>query len=365
MKVRSLELWCLLLAGCLGSGCATHSKHGLDPARAAEIENTVVRRPFQLSQELEDRILVLDAARVSESDIQEVLSHAPAPRLIKIRGGINIKAIYPVFRRMGSFTEFLRGMGYPELSLTNLDDGGVAYSCYEDSEKLAGMIAWFYEREGLRPMIVGHSQGGMQAIKILHRLADQPAKPIPQWNPLTWHREPTTEFTDPLTGERRPVTSLVLPYVTAVGAGGLTRMLPNQWEMNLKLRSIPDSVEEFTGFCKELDVLGGDYLGYGPANLFKANGRANVRNVWLPKEYSHGAMPESSHLARNPAIKDWLNRYQPSPAYESTPKLDTQFEGNTKNILWAAEVWYSIKKHWVLELQNYIRAHRAKQNAGR
>ena len=27
-----------------------------------------------------------------------------------------------------------------------------------DSEELTGMIAWYYEHEGLRPMMVGHSQ---------------------------------------------------------------------------------------------------------------------------------------------------------------------------------------------------------------
>lgn len=364
MRICRIGVLILLCAGGLVSGCATHSKKGLNLAQAEQVENAL-RHQFKLSPELEERILALHAAHVSARDIEEVLSKAPAPRIIKIRGGINVRSFYPVFKRMGSFTDFLLGMGYPGLSLTNLDDGGYAYSCYEDSTKLAGLLAWFYEREGLRPMIVGHSQGGMQAVKILHRLSDVPAKPIPVWNPLMWRPDNTAEFLDPLTGKRRPVNSLVLPYVTAVGAGGLTRVLPNQWEMNTKLRSIPDSVEEFTGFCKERDMLGGDYMGYGPANLFKANGRAKVRNVWLPAEYSHGAMPETSHLLKSPAIKDWLNHYQPSPDPEATPKLDVQFDADTRNLLWAAEVWYSLKKHWVLELQNHIRAQRARQNARR
>lgn len=362
MRFRSQDLWVLCCAGLLFTGCATHSKRGLDARAAAQIENTVIRRSSPLSPGLEDRILALDPERVSAAEVRDVLSRAPAPRVIKIRGGINIKAIYPVFRRMDSFSDFLRGMGYPDAALTNADGSGKAYSCYEDSEKFAGMLPWFYEREGLRPVIVGHSQGGMQAIKVLHRIADHPARPIHQWNPLTWRREATTNYTDPLTGETKPVTSFVLPYVSAVGAGGLTRVLPNQWEINLKLRSVPDSVEEFTGFCKTKDLLGGDYLGYGPANLFKANGKAHVRNVWLPAEYSHGGMPESSHLLKDPEIVAWLDGYQPSPAAESTPTLDRQFKGNTKHILWAAEVWHSLKKHWVLELQNYIRARRAKAN---
>ena len=49
------------------------------------------------------------------------------------------------------------------------------------------------------------------------------------------------------------------------GAGGLTRILPSVWDMNTRLHDIPDSVEEFIGFCKEKDLLGGDYLGYGSA----------------------------------------------------------------------------------------------------
>ena len=34
-------------------------------------------------------------------------------------------------------------------------------------------------------------------------------------------------------------------------------------------------------------------------------------------------------------------------------------EGDSMNILWAADVWYSIKKHWVLEAQRFLRAKNA------
>ena len=66
---------------------------------------------------------------------------------------------------------------------------------------------------------------------------------------------------DPVEWKSRPVVGLRIPYATAVVAGGLGRALPNQWEMNGKLRKIPDSVEEFTGFQKGMDALGGDLLG--------------------------------------------------------------------------------------------------------
>lgn len=365
MKARSVVMLpLLLLVAVLMSGCATQHTRALDAARARQVEETYLRQQYRLSPELEEKILALDAQHVSARDIQEVLSQAPAPRIIKIRGGVDIRGgIYTVYKRMWSFSEFLMGMGYPGLSLTNPGDGTYAYSCYEKGEAMAGLMAWFYEREGLRPMLVGHSQGGIQAVKILHKLAGHSGKPIPLWNPLTWQAESRYEFTDPLTGQSQTVTNLVIPYTAVVGAGGITRVMPNQWEVIDKLRSIPDSVEEFTGFCKTFDILGGDYLGYGRANLFKPNGHALVRNVWLPASYSHGAMPESSHLVKSPAIKDWLDRYQPSPEAESEPRLDQQLEGDTTHILWAAEVWYGIKKHWVLELQRMIRAHRKQPHA--
>jgi hypothetical protein len=147
------------------------------------------------------------------------------------------------------------------------------------------------------------------------------------YNPLTWQKENRYEIANPVTGQRLPVVGLKLPYVSAVGAGGLTRVLPNQWEMNFKLRTIPDTVEEFTGFCKEKDLLGGDFLGYGPANHFKANGTAVVRNVWLPSEYAHGRIPDTKHLLQSQAMKDWINNYRASREPVVHPKLDVVFEG--------------------------------------
>jgi len=333
------------------SGCATYSRRGLDPEHARQVEFSTVRRDFALSAEIKREILALDSKHVTEEDIRRVLSHAPAPRIINIHGGI-----YPVHRRMISFSEFLIGMGYPAASITNASDGTYTFSCYESSEKIAGVIAWYYEREGLRPMIVGHSQGGMQAVKVLRKLAGLSSNRLYVWNPLTWKREERFEITDPLTGQTRPVVGLQLPYASSVGGGGLTRILPNQWDMCFTLRDVPDSVEEFTGFYKGKDLLGGDYLGYGPANNFKSMGKAVVRNVVLPSAYKHGAIPDTKHLLKSQEMKDWINNYRPPDKAVNAPQLDVKFDVDSKHILWAADVWYSIKKHWVLELQRRIRA---------
>jgi hypothetical protein len=179
------------------------------------------------------------------------------------------------------------------------------------------------------------------------------------WNPLTWKREERCEVVDPLSGRTRPAAEIRLPYATAVGAGGITRILPNQWDMTFRLHSIPNSVEEFTGFCKHFDLSGGDFLGYGSANYYKATGTAVVRNVWLPTKYRHGSIPDTKHLLKDPKMVDWINRYRPTNDQVSRPELDVQFDGDSSHIIWAADVWFSIKKHWVLELQSSIRAKRA------
>ena len=118
-------------------------------------------------------------------------------------------------------------------------------------------------------------------------------------------------------------------------------------------------MEEFTGFCKGNDLLGGDFLGYGPANHFKSSGTAVVRNVWLPAEYKHGEIPDTQHLLKSQQIKDWINNYRPATEPIVMPELGHAVRRGQHHILWAADVWYSIKKHWVLELQRLIRARRA------
>jgi len=340
-----------ICAALLFSGCGTVHRHGLDPLRAAAIEKATVARQQRLSSELEERILALDPGHVTGQDIRETLSRAPAPQIINIHGGLT-----KVIPMMVSFSEFLAGMGYPLESITNGADGTYSFSCLESSDMIAGMIAWYYEKEGLRPMIVGHSQGGMQAVKVLYKLAaDTPAK-LAVWNPLTWRSEERYEITDPLTGQTRPATGLQLPYATALAAGGLTRFLPNQWDMAFRLRTIPDTVEDFTGFYKGQDLLGTD-LGDGSVNHFKAAGKAQVRNIELPAFWSHGSVPDTRHLLNSQELKDRINAYTPDQPMTLDDPANSDPE--TMHLMWAQDVWFSIKKHWVLELQRLIRARRA------
>jgi len=210
-------------------------------------------KSLALDRALEDRMLALDPTHVTGADVRETLVKAPAPRVVLIHGGI-----YPVYLAMSSFAEFLIGMGYPEAELRRPDnvlDSLYSYSPYQDSRELAGLIAWYYERDGMRPMIVGHSQGGVQAVKVLDELAGIFGDELTVWNPVTDAAEARTTIVDPLSGEPRPVVGVTVSYVSVVGAGGAALLLPNQWSMVHRLRTIPDTVDEFTGFSISVDLV--------------------------------------------------------------------------------------------------------------
>jgi len=318
------------------------------PPSLQQIEASLTERYQSLTPEREEKILALDPEHVSARNLQEVLADGPAPRILMIQGGL-----LPIQVAMKSFSKFIIGMGYPEWSARDPMDGAYSHSSFRDSGKIAGLIAGYYEKDGLRPMLLGHSLGGIQAVKVLQLLAgESSARPV-VWNPLTQRPEDRHTFRDPLTGETQDITNLQVCYATTLASGGLGRIIPSQWGMNFSLRKIPNTVEEFTGFSIGLDIFGGDYLGFGPANLFHSPGTAQVRNVRLPTGRNHWTVPITENLLQDQASLDWINNYVPGDARTNDPA----FRANA-HVLWAADVWHSIKRHWVIELQNYIRAQR-------
>jgi pimeloyl-ACP methyl ester carboxylesterase len=336
------------------SGCASSDYQYREPTYNEPVVRGAVLRNLQLELRLQNEILALDPEHLTEQDIKNVLSRAPAPRIINIHGGLPL-----VYVAMESFSKFLIGMGYPEGRIRNPADGAYSYSSYKNSADLAGIIAWYYEKEGMPPMLIGHSLGGQQAIKVLHRLAGSFENNLPVRNPLTETSENRYTIVDPLTGSARPVVGIRVGYATVVGTGGTSRLLPQQWTMFGKLRRIPDSVEHFTGVFIDMDVLGGDWLGFGDyVSAYTALGRAHVRNLVLPYDYSHISVPDTLHLAEDKDARDWINRYTPADRRLSSEAASKE------NILWAADVWYSIKKQWCLEVQRLIRAKRKAQDLG-
>jgi hypothetical protein len=347
MKSRIQVLALVAAAACIlaAGGCATR------PAKAPEpqpVANSVMRS-LALDRALEDRILALDPERVSEDDVRTTLAAAPAPQIILLHGGV-----YPVHLVMESFGRFLAGMGYPEARIRDRGDRRWSHSPYEDSAHLAGLVAWYYERDGLPPMLIGHSQGGIQAVKVLRELDGQLSDRIAVWNPITDSAEDRTTIVDPLTGHERPVLGLSVAYVSAAAAGGAALLLPNQWSMMAHLRTIPNTVEDFTGYSIGLDLWAWAVGGVSATSEFHHNGTAKVRNVELPGWYNHVVFPITQDLATNAPVREWIYRYVPDDYQRPVP-----LEESGRSVLWAADVWYSVKKHWCLEAQRLIRARRA------
>jgi hypothetical protein len=338
----------LLSVAVAAGGCrsvASSSDGGASRHEAAAPGRTAAR--VALDAATEEGILALAPDRISDREVKDVLSRGPAPRIINLHGSPPVVTMKP-------FAEFLVAMGYPEERVRNPRDGAYSYSSYTDSRELAGSLAWYYEREGMMPILIGHSRGGMLVIKVLHELAGEFGETIPVWNPVADEVESRSTIVDPLSGAERPVVGLKVGYATAIATGKLPRVLSGQWTMLPLLRRIPDSVEEFTGFLIEWDLIAGTLPGAEP---YRSSGSAAVRTVTLPGAYTHIGIPVTIHLATNKATRAWINQYTPQP---ELPALPDGADVDTTNIVHAAEIWYSVKKHWCLEAQRLIRAKRGR-----
>ena len=297
--------------------------------------------PSDVDPALAARILAISPERVSAADV-ETLARFRAPRIIAIQGSV-------AFVSMRPFAEFLIAMGYPADRLRDPRDGRFSRNSFSDSARLAGEIAWYYEHDGMMPMLIGHSQGGMLALRALYELAGAFHDAIPVVDPMTGRTLDRTTIRDPLTGAIRPVVGLKVGYAAALATGKLARVLLGQWSMVSRLRVIPDTVEDFTGFTIPGDVIAGNIFGDEP---YRPAGTAHVRNVTLPASYSHIRLPLTRHLAEQRASRAWIDGYMPGAAAPppSGPDVDTA------NLLHAADIWWSVKKHWCIEAQRAIRA---------
>ena len=290
-----------------------------------------------LDPALAPRIRALDCARVSGADVRDILSQAPAPRIALLQGSVPIVTMRP-------FARFLIAMGYPEARLTNPRTGRYSYSSFGDSARLAGMLAFDYEQTGMEPMLIGHSQGGMLVIRTLYEFAGGYHDALPVVDPATGEPLGRTTIVDPHTGRTRPVVGLHVAYAAALATGFLPRLLLGQWDMLQRLRGIPDTAGEFTGFILPHDPIAGNLLG---DRLYRALGAAHVRNVTLPAGYHHVMLPRVAHLALDPALHAFVDAWTPDSTSAPPP-------GDTSNLVHAADIWYSVKRNWCLQAQGLL-----------
>ncbi len=282
------------------------------------------------------RLERLDCSRVDATDVREVLARAPAPRIVLLQGSVPLVTMEP-------FAQFLIGMGYPEARLADPRDGGHSYNSFADSAALAGALAFDYEDTGLAPMLIGHSQGGALAIRVLHELAGAFHDTLHVVDPATGATLPRTTIVDPHTHRARPVVGLRVAYAAAIATGWLPRVLLGQWTMLSRLRTIPHTVTEFTGFDVANDPVAGNLLGISP---YRASGDAQVRSVVLPAGYGHIGLPRTAHLARNPRAREYVETW--------TESSTAQPPGDAANVAHAADIWHSVKRHWCLQARQLL-----------
>ncbi len=287
----------------------------------------------------------LDCGRLAGADAITALGRLPAPRIINLQGSVPFVTMEP-------FARFLIEMGYPEASLRDPRDASLSMSSYTSSAKLAGMLAWHYEQSGLRPMLIGHSQGGMLVVRTLHELDGAFADAIEVYDPVQDAALSRTSIRDPYTGAMQPVRGFRVAFGAAIATGALPRLLLGQWSMLPRLRKIPDTVDEFTGFTIAWDPIAGNF---GEAQAYAPIGHASVRNVLLPAATSHIGAPLTEHLAADPMTRATIDAWRPDDgvAVVQDPRVDA------RNLGHAADLWFSIRKHWCVEGQRRVHALRA------
>jgi hypothetical protein len=328
--------------GLAGSALLAALLAGMMLAGAARADEAGGLRAPRLDAAVAAEVRALDCGRVRAADVALLLAKAPAPRIILFQGSLAVMTMEP-------FADFLVAMGYPQERIRDPRDGSLSQGSFSGSRRWAGTVAWYYESEGMMPMLIGHSQGGMMVIRILYELDGAFDDAIPVWDPVAGAALVRTTIRDPRTGANRPVKGLTVDYAAALATGKLPRILLGQWDMIAKLRRIPDTVTDFTGFSIPWDGIAGTL---GDPEPYAAIGTARVRNVTLPSRYTHVGLPDTLHLASQEVTRRWIDEWSPDSA---SPPPDAAGV-DTTNIVHAADIWYSVKQHWCQAAQRVLAA---------
>ena len=207
------------------------------------------------------------------------------------------------------------------------------------------------------PMLIGHSQGGMLAIRVLLRAGRRIPRRDSGVESADRAIEPRTTIVDPLTGAGAPGRS-----------ASRFRMSP-RWRpascCRASARTVADARQAARdsrhgrGLHRLLDRLGSDRrdLRPGSERYHADRHRAGAQRRCSPAGTSHIGMPhtrasraQSGRRARGSTATD------PRVA---AARAAGRAGIDASNIVHAADIWYSVKKHWCLEAQRLIGARRA------
>ena len=290
--------------------------------------------------------------RISERDVREVLSQAPAPRIINLQGSVPLVTMAP-------FAEFLAAMGYPKERLRNPDDGSLTYSSYVDAaapRRQPGVVlrARRHDADAHRPQPGRHGrdQGAARTGRRLRSIAAGVGSAARGGRGAHRHRRPA---------ERRAATggrAAALPTWPCWPPASCRACCSASGRCSARLREIPDTVAEFTGFSLQWDLDRRQFRQRRAVSGPRLGARAQ-RDAAGEREPSHAAAGEGAGARPGDAALD--RPLQPRTATRQRcrpiPRLDLA------NLLHAADIWYSVKKHWCLEAQQLIRARRGQEGS--
>src|SRR5436190_6176268 len=97
-------------------------------------------------------VATLDCAKADELTAA-MLPAERAPHVVMPQGSLGIVTMEP-------FGRFLAAMGYPERALVDAHGGAMTTDSDISGTTLAGVLAAMHERDGVRPIVIGHSKGG-------------------------------------------------------------------------------------------------------------------------------------------------------------------------------------------------------------
>ena len=308
--------------------------------------------------DLARRILALDPERITPEDIARTLSKGPTPWLM------GIAPLPPWAVEFLNLIQFFVKSGYPPGRIGDPRINDYRINWREKPEVIGGMAAWFYENDGMAPILIGWSGGGILVVHVLHTLnGSLDTEKVRMVNARTGKIEERTWFRDFHTGESRPMRELRIPFAAALAAGGLGRYVQSKvWPIVQGLHRIPDTVQEFLGFKAPLDIFGTDMLngsdaGFIEANRFQPMGTARVRSIMTDDSYEHFWVVHCNELLDDPQGTVWIQNYRPDPGYGQRDYRSTRafsfVEG--KRNLFCGELWHGVKKHWALSAQRVAR----------
>ena len=234
-------------------------------------------------------------------------------------------------------------------------DGEWSYSPYDYSDRLAGIAVWYYEHDGAAAD-AGRPQPGRTVCREDHQGTCRPARGADfRWNPRRGATENRTTITDPLTGKERPVIGTSVAYASAIGAGGWSLVLPQPVGKPLHAPEDSGQRRRVHRLLHQRRLVRADLSrqSTGPPVRGQRQEQRAQRRAAVELQPRDGSGDARRWRRTRGCATGSTRTFRQVPADMSSLPADAQ-----GHVMWAADVWYSIKKRWCIEAQNLIRARR-------